>query len=132
MTIQRSTKQKQAIRQILEEAKRPLSPQELFKLSKSKIPGINLTTIYRNLNALVVDKVLCAVEIPGTSPRYEAQGLGHHHHFQCQKCEKVFDIPACHDDLEALVPKGFELEGHELFLFGKCSSCRPKKSRKVV
>jgi Fur family ferric uptake transcriptional regulator len=35
----------------------------------------------------------------------------------------VTDIDACPGDLARLMPKGYQLEGHELTLYGKCPAC---------
>ncbi len=54
--------------------------------------------------------------------------MGHqyqHHHFQCRKCERVFDVHACPGDLSGLAPHGFTVEEHCFPLYGRCKDCGP-------
>ena len=64
-----------------------------------------------------------SVMLPGETARFEAKGHGHHHHFQCRSCSKVFDVHACPGNLSQLAPQGFTVEDHELTLYGRCSEC---------
>jgi Fur family ferric uptake transcriptional regulator len=66
---------------------------------------------------------IAQVEIPGASPCYEMADRGHHHHFICQHCRRVFDLPGCTHDLEALAPRDFQVERHDIILYGLCSTC---------
>lgn len=80
--------------------------------------------MYRNLKSLVESGVLKVVEIPGTTARYELANLDEHNHFQCNDCDKVYDIPSHPEDLEAITPPGFEVEAHNLTLYGTCPECK--------
>lgn len=120
---ERQTKQRQAIRDVIAEAGVPLSPKEILDSAQSRSDGLGLATVYRTLKLLVEQGVLLAVDIPGESPRYELSGKGHHHHFYCQKCSKVYEVHGCPGNLGSLAPKGFRLTGHELMLFGLCAEC---------
>ncbi|MCA9418695.1 MAG: transcriptional repressor, partial [Candidatus Omnitrophica bacterium] len=55
---------------------------------------------------------------------YEMNGKRHHHHFVCRVCGRVFDIEGCPGQIEAMTPKGFLVEDHEIFLYGRCEECR--------
>ena len=37
---------------------------------------------------------------------------------------RVFDIHACPGNLNRLAPAGFEVEHHELTLYGRCPDCK--------
>ena len=41
-----------AIRQVLKNAGRPLSPQEIFNMSQREVTGLGIATVYRNLKSL--------------------------------------------------------------------------------
>ena len=120
--MERATRQRNAIRDVLKQARRPLLASEVLELARQAVPSLGLATVYRALKALVVEEALQVVELPGENPRFEF-AHGHHHHFCCQVCKRVFDIHACPGDLSALVPPGFELDHHDLTLYGKCASC---------
>lgn len=98
--------------------------QEVLALAQADVPGLSIATVYRNLKALVDEGELCPVVLPGENPRYELAGHTHHHHFQCTRCQRVFDIHSCPGDLKNLAPAGFQVDAHELVLYGSCSACR--------
>ena len=82
-----------------------------------------MATVYRTLKSLVEDNTVIALDVPGEAPRYELAGKGHHHHFSCRTCGKMFDFHGCPGGIQSLVPEGFELEDHEIFLYGTCAEC---------
>lgn len=120
----RETKQRQAIRRVLDGADRPLSPAEVLTVAQAEVPGLGLATVYRTINALVEEGWLVPVEVPGRPPHYERAGKEHHHHFHCRGCGKVFELQGCPGNLKSLAPSGFRVEGHELTLYGVCPGCR--------
>ncbi|MDQ2777956.1 MAG: transcriptional repressor [Pseudomonadota bacterium] len=121
--MERSTRQRAAIRSVIGAAGRPLSPQEVLDAAQAQVPGIGFATIYRNLKLLVDAGDLTPVSLPGESPRYEAAAPGHHHHFQCLTCKRVFEVHGCPGDMLRLAPDGFTVESHELTLYGRCDEC---------
>jgi Fur family ferric uptake transcriptional regulator len=120
----RNTRQKEAIREAFLGADRPLSPEETLAYAQKQVEGISIATVYRNIGALLEDKWLSPVEIPGESARYEVAGKDHHHHFQCNGCGKVFEMQGCAVQVKPKLPRGFRVTGHEFFLFGVCADCR--------
>ena len=123
--MERSTRQRTAIRSVIDAAGRPLSPQEVLQAAQAEVPALGLATIYRNLKQMVEAGEILAVTLPGESPRYEAAQHAHHHHFQCTTCKRVFDVHDCPGDLATLAPKGFTVERHEITLYGRCDQCQP-------
>ena len=126
--MERSTRQRTAIRAVIEAAGRPLSPQEMLEAAQAEVPALSLATVYRNLKTLVDEGDITAVTLPGDSPRYEPAQHAHHHHFQCTSCKRVFDVHDCPGDLARLAPKGFTVESHELTLYGRCDACALPRS----
>ena len=123
MTHQRKTQQRGAIREALDQADRPLSPQEVLDAARLSVPKLGIATVYRNIKALVGDGWLRTVELPGVPSRYEVAGKGHHHHFHCRACDRVYEVDECPGTLQDLAPRGFELESHEIILYGTCETC---------
>ncbi|MBA4049989.1 MAG: transcriptional repressor [Cyanobacteria bacterium PR.023] len=121
--MERNTQQRQAILKAFEIAERPLAVQEILDLAQGDCPGLGVATIYRNLKALVGDKKLIVVDMPGGVALYELPGGHHHHHFSCNGCQKVFDVDGCGLNVKNLVPSGFTLKRHEVLLYGFCDSC---------
>lgn len=119
----RSTQQRRLLEQVIEEAARPLGPQEIVKLTEERGEPVSIATVYRNLKRLTAEGWLVPVDLPGESVRYERAGRGHHHHFRCQDCARVFDVPGCVADLARHLPDGFEMLDHEVVLYGRCAEC---------
>jgi len=119
----RKTKQRDALVSVLERAERPLSVAELLEAASKRIEGLGVATVYRAVGALLDDGRIDAVEIPGEPTRYERSDKGHHHHFRCEKCDRVFDIAGCLDNLRKLVPPKFRVKQHSVMLYGLCPAC---------
>ena len=121
--MERNTRQRSAIRDVIARAERPLLPQEVLDAAQTLVPGLGIATVYRNIRSLTEDGELSEVRLPGENPRFELAGHQHHHHFQCRQCQRVFDVHACPGDLSRLAPKGFTVDHHDLTLYGRCSDC---------
>ncbi len=119
----RTTRQRRAIEDAISRAGRPLTPAEVLDSARPTSPTLSLATVYRTLRLLRDAGMVVAVEMPGSPPRYEPSDLSHHHHFKCDRCDRVFDIDGCPGDLSPMLPAGFTLSGHELLLTGTCASC---------
>jgi Fur family transcriptional regulator, ferric uptake regulator len=124
MAMIRDTAQRRAIRKVLAEADRPLSPDEILAASKRIVPNLGMATVYRSVKSLVEEDWLVAVDVPGEAQRYEQAGMAHHHHFNCRVCGRVYDFHGCPTGLDKLVPPGFKMDDHEIYLYGTCAGCR--------
>jgi Fur family ferric uptake transcriptional regulator len=121
--MDRSTRQRDAIRALFTPEGRPLTPKEILDKAAISAPGLSLATVYRTVKALEELDEIVKVELPGEGARYELAGKGHHHHFQCQACNKAFEIHGCPGGLSKLAPEGFLVNRHEITLFGLCDRC---------
>ncbi len=122
-SLERTTRQRRAIREALTRADRPMAPREILDAATRDAPGMSLATVYRAITALTKAGEIEPVELPGEPARYELAGKGHHHHFHCRNCGKAFDVEGCPGSVDSLAPKGFVVEGHEITLFGLCREC---------
>ncbi|WP_031500035.1 Fur family transcriptional regulator [Bryobacter aggregatus] len=120
---QRNTRQKAAIREVFSLIDRPLGPQEVLENASSHTKGLGIATVYRNIKALVEEGWLTAVDLPGEPSRYEVAGKAHHHHFHCQSCKKVYEVPGCPIQVKPHLPSGFQVTTHEVVLYGHCDLC---------
>lgn len=121
--MKRITKQRRAILDCLTKATRPLSVEELLCEVTRQVPTINLSTLYRNLKALILRGDVQVHELAGHLPRYTLAKPEHTHHFLCQSCNRLFTIPFCPKDIEAMVPSGFTMYNHSITLNGLCKEC---------
>jgi len=119
----RSTRQREAIRQVFKDHSRPLLPTEVLKAARRRVPNLGLATVYRTLKRLTEEGWLVGFGLPGQSQTYYERAQGHHHHFYCRECEKLFKVNCVPAHLKDLTPAGFVHEGHELVLYGLCKPC---------
>lgn len=96
---------------------------EILRLAQALVESLNQATVYRNLKLLVEDGWLKQINHPVLGALYERTGTGHHHHFHCRICDRVFELPGCALNEEGAAPAGFVTEDHDIFLFGVCASC---------
>jgi len=73
----------------------PLSVAEIHERSGRMVRGTGIAPIYRGIKALREAGEVVAVELPGEETRYEPASRGHHHHFRCRSCERVYDLEVC-------------------------------------
>ncbi|MGB6517296.1 MAG: transcriptional repressor [Candidatus Cybelea sp.] len=119
----RRTKQREALQDVLERSERPLSVGELLDAASKRVDGLGVATVYRAVGTLLDSGWIEAVDIPGEPTRYERADKGHHHHFQCQRCDRVFDVAGCLENLRKLAPPKFRVSDHVVTLYGLCAGC---------
>ena len=113
----RKTRQREAIRDVFEGSERPLTIDELVDAAG----GVGVATAYRAVAALLKEAWLETVEIPGEPMRYERAGKGHHHHFACEKCDRVFDVGGCIENVRKLAPPRFRVKAHAVTLLASAA-----------
>ena len=123
MSAERSTRQRVAIMSAIGSAGRPLSPLEVLHAARRMVKALGMATVYRNLKRLAAQGSVQAITLPGERARYELRESAHHHHFQCTRCRRVFDVLGCPGNLRGLAPRGFRVERHDVTLYGRCSEC---------
>lgn len=119
----RLTSQRSAIIEVIRDAPGPLRPREILQLASCVVPTLGIATVYRQLKDLQQSGEVRAVELGSKDVRYEPADRGHHHHFLCRECGGAFDVHGCPGGIAELAPSGFDLEDHELTLFGRCPEC---------
>jgi Fur family ferric uptake transcriptional regulator len=130
LAMERSTRQRTAIRTVIDAAARPLTPQEILAGVRETVSEIGIATIYRNLKLLLDDGTIQTVSLPGENARYEMSHAAHHHHhhFHCVPCDRVFDVDGCPGPMDSLAPAGFVIDRHELTLYGVCADCAAERA----
>jgi len=132
--MERHTRQRQAVLDAIDHAGRALTPAEILELAQASVASLNLSTIYRHLNALQEDARISKVMLPGQPARFEAACTSahhgdhpghphHHHHFHCSACDRVYALHGCPGSLQELAPQGFVVQAHEITLRGLCQEC---------
>jgi Fur family ferric uptake transcriptional regulator len=122
---QRSTQQRQVIHQIIRSAQGPLTVPQIHDQAQRDLPRMGIATVYRTIKLLLDADQIKTVILPDGQNRYESANLKHHDHFRCRQCERVFDLDMCAVSIPngTTLPEGFEVEDHELTLYGRCPAC---------
>ena len=121
--MKRNTSQRKAIQEVFLQDDRPLGVKEILNIGRHEVDTLNQATVYRNLKILVQKGWLRKVYHPKLGILYERADKDHRHHFHCRSCDRLFEIPCCTLNEKAFTPPGFITEGHQVFLFGLCTSC---------
>lgn len=124
------TRQRAAIRGVLQKESRPMTAEEIHRLARQIIPSLGVSTVYRSIRCMVDEQELVGVDFPGQPPRYELPTRDLHSHFICSKCQSVFDLPDSPPLPPVPMPEGFQLGGCELVVFGICARCGDPRHQK--
>lgn len=124
------TRQRRALLAVLEEAGRPLTRGEWFRLAREYWPRLGTATLNRAIRDLTAEGRLIGVDFPGQKIRYELPSPSDHPHFICRGCGKVFDWDRPTPEVAIDIPAGFDVSGHEVLFYGRCPQCGPAPARK--
>lgn len=126
VTGQRATKQRAAIADLLTGNDDFLSAQQLHDLLVARGDSIGLTTVYRNLQALVDAGQVDAIWDGSGETRYRHCSDEHHHHLVCRQCGTTVEVQA--EPVEQWAASigtshGFSDVSHTVEIFGTCPDC---------
>lgn len=123
----RTTPQRQAVLDALNEVEDFRSAQEVHELLSSRGSGIGLATVYRTL-ALYADRGLVDVlRREDGEAIYRRCSDTHHHHLVCRSCGATVEVegPAVERWASAIAAEhGFADLSHTLEIVGTCADCR--------
>lgn len=129
MIIRRETKQRQMVLQAVQARKDHPTADQIFNDVHKLDPKISHGTVYRNLNLLCEEGLICHVRVPGAD-RYDLRTDLHYHMF-CVKCKKVIDAPHPYKpylDEEIAKRSGYKIIRHRLIFEGVCPECQKKET----
>lgn len=117
------TKQRQAILNAFMDLEKPLATaQHIFEKVVEINPGINFSTVYRNLDVLVQEGIARKITFDQGAAYYELIDGKHHHHLICKGCGKVQCVEYCPlGDMP--MKEGFVPIDHSFEVFGFCKEC---------
>lgn len=90
-------------------------------------PTSSQATVYSSLQALRDVNLVREVLLEEGVRRYDAN-VAPHHHFRCNTCGAIADIPwesLAHVDLRHLSSR-WQIEGYEVTVHGVCERCHPE------
>ncbi|MBN1353169.1 MAG: transcriptional repressor [Candidatus Omnitrophica bacterium] len=135
----RLTKPRRAILDILDDTRKHLSAEQIYKETLKISSNAGLSTIYRNLELLVRIGLTWEFDAGDNKARYEIAkrpGESHHHHLICKKCNSIIDYSASVDNEKDFIKKreknlsnkyNFKIENHSIDFFGLCYKCSKNK-----
>ena len=122
------TRPRELIANILGRERRFLSAAEIHHDLETSNAKVSLSTVYRTLDYLQSKGEVTSRSDPAGETAYMlCEPERHHHHAICRSCGRVEDVDCAAMDsfTDALrTHNGFELDGHAMEFFGKCSACR--------
>jgi Fur family ferric uptake transcriptional regulator len=126
----RLTNQRRIVIHLLENAKRHLNAEEVYKLARRKDPRIHRATVYRTLGTLkklgFVDE-LDLMHVSGDRHYYEVRPSTFHIHLICTRCGSVQEPGGSWwQEMRSRVydETGFKPEDIRLEMSGLCRVCR--------
>lgn len=123
----RATRTRAAVLDILSQAGRPLSHDEVASALDTAAVAHDRVTLYRTLDWLVGQSLAHRVAGADRVWRFNAtadERHGHGHaHFHCTECGSVYCLEALQPAIAATLPEGFALERAELTFHGRCPNC---------
>jgi len=126
----RMTSQRALILDIISQHPGHLDADEVYSLARQRQPGISLSTVYRNLQALKKLDLVQELHFDESHHHYEAKQSMEHHHLVCLSCGKVVEFGCGLSQKmmqEIARKKGFKVTGVEVHMTGYCSRCQQKK-----
>ena len=127
MVARRDTKQRRLVLSAVQARCDHPTAEQIYEDVHAVDSKISHGTVYRNLNCLSDDGVICHVRVPGAD-RYDLRTELHYHMF-CVKCKKVVDAPYPYKDyldIETTEQSGFSVLRHRLIFEGVCQKCQNK------
>jgi Fe2+ or Zn2+ uptake regulation protein len=122
----RRTASRQAIIEVIVEAGSHLTADEIAAQVHERFPSVNLSTVYRTLDALTDLGIVDHVHFGHGRAVYHLTDEAHQH-LVCEQCGDVEELPVSRlrPFLRVLDREfGFELDRRHFALVGRCRACR--------
>jgi Fur family transcriptional regulator, ferric uptake regulator len=127
----RSTRQRTAVAELLDNVEDFRSAQEIHALLRSKGDAVGLTTVYRTLQSLADAGEVDAIRTDDGETVYRrCENARHHHHLVCRSCGRTVEVqgPTVEKWADRVAAEaGFVDVTHTLEVFGTCADCAKKQ-----
>ena len=121
----RTTKQRTVILQKLREVNSHPTADEVYAMTREKLPKISLGTVYRNLELLARQGQILCLESGGAQKRFDSN-IAPHCHVRCLQCGRVGDVVTSQPlpNAQDAHAEGFTLTKAEITFEGICDKCK--------
>ena len=127
MIGQRSTRQRRAIGELMDELDDFRSAQQIHVLLSQRGEDIGLATVYRTLGAMAANGDFDVLRTESGETLYRScEREAHHHHLVCRVCGRTVEVQggALEEFLSAVAGEtGFVDVAHTVEMFGTCPQC---------
>lgn len=131
--MQRTTRQRTAVAELLEHSAEFRSAQEVHRMLADRGESVGLATVYRTLQALAEVGEVDALRGPDGEVRYRrCDEQSHHHHLVCRRCGTAVELDAAAVEAWSstiAATHGFTAVEHTIELFGLCAACSAADAR---
>lgn len=126
----RLTNQKKMILNYLLNTEIHPNAEEVFLAVRAILPQISFATVYRNLNNLIEEGHIAALDFEKGPTRYDAKKNSCH--FICTNCKSIINVDSI--DTKKINKKtskdlGIEIKKNTFYFFGICSDCKEKAEK---
>jgi len=97
----------------------------IYQALADEMPTLSKTTVYNTLKTFTEKGILMALSLFGNEIRYE-YNTQPHIHFQCTKCDKIYDLYNSFDHYNNDLIDGHKITEYHINLKGVCRSCLEK------
>lgn len=101
----------------------------VYSAIRETYPNISLGTVYRNLTLLANQGEIIKISCGENSDRFDAR-TELHYHIICENCGQVEDLFGLDADMiNHMADEKYDgdIEGHQLYFYGKCKKCKAEE-----
>lgn len=119
------SKQRQIILDYINQCHCHPSADKVYEEVKKIVPKISFSTVYRNLNQLVEQKLIKKISLDGEKYIFD-DVMENHAHFYCTKCGTLEDIWVS-DEISIFRQKlDYQVQSIEVVVKGICNKCKER------
>ena len=107
-----------------------ISAQQVYEGARERLPGLNLTTVYRTAESLHEAGLINMLSAGGEPMRFSLRDPEHSHsHLVCRECGSIFEVET--EEIEAFARRveeetSFRIDSEHMTLEGRCQACKQK------
>lgn len=127
----RITPQREMIINALSGSAMHMSAEEVYIEVNKLTQALNLATVYRTLEMLWEEGLICRNDLGEGRIVYSTHGHGPHLHLVCRMCNKIIEAsPEILNPIERILQDKYDFKAdlEHLSIFGKCKECSESKT----
>jgi Fe2+ or Zn2+ uptake regulation protein len=125
----RATRQRLLILEMIRQGRGHLDANEIFRRALAKMPHLNLSTVYRNLQKLKELGFIEEFHFDENHHHYEMKLVNEHHHLMCLGCGRIIEFSynlAKYVTENVAEAEKYLVTKSEVHMSGYCPDCQNK------